>query len=526
MRKIKYLGFLLIVLILSVYNVKAVTIQEAIDEAGAGVTFKLDKEYQENLTIGSGKKVILDLNGNILRGNISINGGELTINDSTNNGKIITTNNIGVSNGKLTLNGGNIESSNYAIYGLNGSLITINGGSITAKNDWACLGSNNTTGDAEFVINGGTLNANYQTVYIANPIGLTINGGTLNGGIAMRMGKLTITGGTINATKTGSFDNIKDYYSLGDGFAWTADAIHFMGGTYTTNSSKGNSLEVNITGGNINVENGLGSAVVVYDIGKVSQNITVNISKDAKLVTNATSRGSFDVMNLEDIGVTNPKTGYGVYSGNVKTNIMGGVYSDEPAPELIPDKYEAYEVLEGNNKGSYIVASESEINDVASSKSIKEEDVNTDEVSLIEKEIKDKYNFAGYYDVSVVKTTSDGDVVGYVSEADKPVEVVFDIPSDLPKVKSGYVRKYFVIRVHDGKTTVIDDVKDNGNGTVTFKSDKFSTYALAYNDVVKTVSSPNTFDGITIYLFTILVSFVLLAISSLVFNKKQIKTIE
>ena len=96
----------------------------------------------------------------------------------------------------------------------------------------------------------------------------------------------------------------------------------------------------------------------------------------------------------------------------------------------------------------------------------------------------------------------------------------------MPKVKSGYVRKYFVIRVHDGKTTVIDDVKDNGNGTVTFKSDKFSTYALAYNDVVKTVSSPNTFDGITIYLFTILISFVLLAISSLVFNKKQKKTIE
>ena len=517
LNKIKFLGVWLIALMLGAYNVRAVTIQESIDNGESSVTFKLDKEYQENLTIGSGKKLILDLNGNTLRGNISINGGELTVNDSTNNGKIITTNNIGVSNGKFTLNGGNIESANYAIYGLNGSLITINGGVITAKNDWACLGSNNTTGDAEFIINGGTLNANYQTVYIANPIGLTINGGTLNGGIAMRMGKLTINGGTINATKASasSFDDIKDYYNLSDGFAWTADAIHFMGGTYTTNSTKGNALEVNITGGNINVENGLGSAVVVYDIGKVSQNITINISKDAKLVTDATSRGSFDVMNLADIGVTNPKAGYGVYSGNVKTNIMGGVYSDEPAPELIPDKYEVYEVIEGNNKGSYIVVSDNDLKDTASSKSVKEEDVNTNDVSLIEKEIKDKYSFVGYYDVSVVKTTTDGDVVGTIEETDEPVEVLLGVPSSLPAVKTGFIRKYYVIRVHNGEVTIIDDVKDNGDGTVTFKSDKFSTYALAYTDVEENIKSPNTFDGISIYLFTILISFVVLAFSSI-----------
>ena len=104
LNKIKFLGVWLIALMLGAYNVRAVTIQESIDNGESSVTFKLDKEYQENLTIGSGKKLILDLNGNTLRGNISINGGELTVNDSTNNGKIITTNNIGVSNGKFTLN--------------------------------------------------------------------------------------------------------------------------------------------------------------------------------------------------------------------------------------------------------------------------------------------------------------------------------------------------------------------------------------------------------------------------------------
>ena len=521
MKKIKIMCLFILVFLGGISYVSAETIQSRIDAASGSVTIELDDNYTENIKVSGNKNVILDLKGYILSGNVEVDTGSLTVNDSTNKGKIVSKNNIPVSNGKFTLNGGNIETSNYGIYGKDDSLITINGGSIKTG-DYACLGSNNTTGDATFTINGGTLTSNWQTVYIANPVGLTITGGTLNGGIAMRMGKLNISGGVINATiaNASEFDNIKDYYSLGDGYAWTPDAIHVMGGTYSTNSSKGNDLEINITGGTIKVANGLGSAVVIYDIGRVEQNITVNISSDAELLTDATSRNAFDVLNLSDIGVTSPKTGYGVYTGNVKTNIKGGVYSDEPAEEQIPEGYSAYQVIIGDNEDKYVVVKEDELEVVVIGDFAEKEDLETVDVDLVEKAIKDKYNLASFYEIAAVVATPNEDIVDIVEETTEPVEITIDLPTSLPAIKDGYVRKYYIVRVHNGETTIIDDVKDNGDGTLSFNSDKFSTYALAYNDVVKTTSSPNTFDGIGIYMISFIVSIALIIIGGKRLNKR------
>ena len=521
MKKIKFLCLFMLAFLVGASYVSAETIQSRIDAANGNVTIELDNNYTENIKVSGNKNVTLDLKGYTLTGNIEVNTGSLTVNDSTNKGKIISSNNIPVSNGKFTLNSGNIETSNYGIYGKDDSLITINGGSIKTG-DYACLGSNNTTGDATFIINGGTLTANWQTIYIANPVGVTIKGGTLNGGIAMRMGKLNISGGVINATiaNANEFDNIRDYYALNDGYAWTADAIHVMGGTYSTNSSKGNALEMNITGGTIKVENGLGSAVVVYDIGRVEQNITINISKEARLLTNSTSRNAFDVLSLSDIGVTNPKTGYGTYTGKVKTNIIGGVYSDEPEETQIPEGYSAYQVIAGENEDKYVVVKEEELEVVVLGDIAKKEDLETVDVNLIEKAIKDKYNLASFYEIAAVLATPNEDVVDIVEETTEPVEITVNLPQNLPTVKDGYVRKYYIVRVHNGETTIIDDVKDNGNGTITFNSDKFSTYALAYNDVVKTTSSPNTFDGISIYIITFIISTALILLGSKKLNKR------
>ena len=44
-------------------------------------------------------------------------------------------------------------------------------------------------------------------------------------------------------------------------------------------------------------------------------------------------------------------------------------------------------------------------------------------------------------------------------------------------------RTYKIVRVHEGETSIIDVEFNEDTGEITFETDKFSTYALIYNDV-------------------------------------------
>ena len=169
---------------------------------------------------------------------------------------------------------------------------------------------------------------------------LTVTGGTLNGGISLRMGQVNISGGTINAT-TGSIDSIQEYYNY-SGNAWLADALYVFNGTYTSeNGQYGNSLNLNITGGTFNCTNGQGSAIAIYDIGKVEQESKVTISGNAKLSTTTSGRNAYDVLSLPQVGVTNPASGCNNpdFVGEVATAISGGYFTSDPSDYLAENYY-------------------------------------------------------------------------------------------------------------------------------------------------------------------------------------------
>ena len=84
---------------------------------------------------------------------------------------------------------------------------------------------------------------------------------------------------------------------------------------------------------------------------------------------------------------------------------------------------------------------------------------------------------AQYLDLSVLIGTTEGDTLGNYHETAKSIEFTIDIPSDM--LAEG--RTFFVVRIHNGETDVLE-TKDNGDGTITFKTNKFSTYAIAYID--------------------------------------------
>lgn len=300
------------------------SLNAVIANANDGDIILLNENVNEGL-ITIDKKIVLDLNGktlNITASNaisIMVND-ELTIKDSVGTGKIETTSSLVSDNALITVESGNINvTDDYAIYCKNGGKAVINGGVITSS--LAVLSGNNTTGSMEFTVNGGTLTAKYgPAVYMPGPVSLTVTGGTLNGGISLRMGIVNISGGTINAV-TQDIDLPKDYYSY-SGNAWLPDAIYVFGGTYTTNvSGSNNNLELNITGGTINCANGVGSAVAIYNLGKVAQKMNVAISSSANLITNGQMRKAFDVLSLSDIGVTNPKPGFGLIPGDITLNV-------------------------------------------------------------------------------------------------------------------------------------------------------------------------------------------------------------
>ena len=313
------------------------TLAEAVAAAKNDETVTLLKNAETTVELSfTNKAITLDLNGKTVSGTFTdnfsvIEAGEnasLTVQDTSVAGT------------------GKIASNKYGISARDGGALIVKRGTI--ESEYAPLSGNNTAGDMNFTVNGGTLTAKHgPAIYMPGQVNLSITDGVLNGGISLRMGQVSISGGTINAATDG-LDSPGEYYHY-SGNAWLPDALYVFGGTYTSeNTTYGNSLHLNITGGTFNCANGQGSAVAIYDLGKVEQVMEITISDEAKLGTNSTARNAYDKLSLSDIGVTSPEPGFGAHSGQVSTTITGGLFSSDPSA-YVPDTHH----VEDSGNGSY-----------------------------------------------------------------------------------------------------------------------------------------------------------------------------
>ena len=348
--------------IAEVDDVGYMNVQDAIDAIDTEGTVTLLGNYTGTFTVPAGKTVTLDLNGKTLThsGEDITVLGELVIEDSAGSGKLTSQGSIVVDGdtAKFTLESGALEfTNNYGIYCMNGATAIVNGGSIDSY--YAPLTGNNTTGNMNFEINGGTLTAEYgPAIYMPGQGTLTITDGVLNGGISLRMGQVNISGGTINAI-TDNIDSPAEYYNY-SGNAWFPDALYVIGGTYTSNdATNGNSFVLNITGGEFICNNGQGSAVAIYDLARTGQEANVDISGNAVLTTNSTTRLAYQVLTLADIGVETPDAGYGNAElvGKVDTEISGGTFSTEIPEEYLADGVE----FDIDENGNYVIKTVVEI---------------------------------------------------------------------------------------------------------------------------------------------------------------------
>ena len=76
-----------------------------------------------------------------------------------------------------------------------------------------------------------------------------------------------------------------------------------------------------------------------------------------------------------------------------------------------------------------------------------------------------------------------------VSETNEMVSITIQVPAELISAGRDYV--YQMVRVHNGRLSVIDCIFDAESGTVTFETDRFSTYTLVYSEPAITYGDAN-----------------------------------
>jgi uncharacterized repeat protein (TIGR02543 family) len=86
-----------------------------------------------------------------------------------------------------------------------------------------------------------------------------------------------------------------------------------------------------------------------------------------------------------------------------------------------------------------------------------------------------KMKIGQYLDVSLLKIIDHKE--SKISQTRGVIRITIEIPESLRKAN----REFVMIRVHDGVVTILKDM-DNDANTITIETDRFSTYAIAYQD--------------------------------------------
>lgn len=103
---------------------------------------------------------------------------------------------------------------------------------------------------------------------------------------------------------------------------------------------------------------------------------------------------------------------------------------------------------------------------------------------------------ANYFDISInIYDNFTGSKLGNLTTLNNPLGFTIALPKELKTVRSGYTRKFYILRYHEGSISIIATYLTSDGQGLTFKSDKFSTYALAYVDVENTSSAPSSSNG-------------------------------
>lgn len=124
---------------------------------------------------------------------------------------------------------------------------------------------------------------------------------------------------------------------------------------------------------------------------------------------------------------------------------------------------------------------------------VKEANV-SDEVKTAMAQAAKDYTIGQYFDISLLKyMTVNGSQQAAVAlpTTKNALTISVAVPDALINTNSAVNRTYCIVRNHKGTIDVLDAAFDAAGKTLTFKSDRFSIYAIAYKDTAVPSSGSN-----------------------------------
>lgn len=476
-------------------------------------------------------------------------------------------------NATVTINGGTIVGQKAAIRAFcnsvkNENKIIINDGNITAGNSAVWISQVSKKANKGYLeVNGGTIygkknNGIYLSVFdqtLFSNIIVKITGGTIKNNsetsaafmyepwntesdLANAVINLEITGGKfINENANGrafvepAYVDIPVTYTNISGGSYSSDVSEYIA-TGVVSRKIGDMYTVGKEN-NVSIENvSLGEASVDKTTAIAGETVTLTLTPD-----NGYELSTIKVVdaNGKEVAVTDNQ--FVMPNSNVTINVDFTKVTITSELPVLDTTQEVEKVTVGIKDKATVedilletISNDEELSTKVEDASVKVEieivPVNSSNVSdEVEKAMKEKAEnaiIANYFDVSITLKDEKGTINETISELTQEIELMVALPEELRNNNKDITRKYYIVREHivDGESQVdLLEAKLSEDGKyLTFKTDKFSTYALAYEDV-KVVNNPNTGDNIMFYIVLGFVSFLACGISTNSFKKKVLR---
>lgn len=285
----------------------------------------------------------------------------------------------------------------------------------------------------------------------------------------------TIYGGTFNC-------EVEQYLAEGVSMEQNANGDYVVGYKVELDNSK-------ITGGSISVSKTIadaGEKIQIsyqaeegYKLKEISvidsngNNITLNsdntfIMPESKATILAIFEKFLTEVMAPEIDITQPveKIEIGVTDLNKVEEILKSTLTD-----VVKDNLELNSKVENAD-----ITIKVEIDDnVTIAEAIKEK------IETTIKGLDNDTKIADYFDI-LIEIKANDIKVGELTELNSPITLMIALPESLQKVEEGYLRAYYIVREHDNKVEMLNATLSEDGKYLTFESDKFSGFALAFVD--------------------------------------------
>ena len=382
---------------------------------------------------------------------------------------------------------------------------------------------------------------------------LNVSGGDFDAKYITRTyttGTLTITGGTFkNLTEVQNPMDKKDYSKNITGGTYNCDVKDEIASGYSTYKTT-SGYDVAETG-EVSIE--FNEIIMAKGSTKdLGISVTNNLEKYLTISSNDDS-----VVSIKDNKITANKVGKATITASLSNGtskqvsvVVYEIVGEENTDEVNDTKQVVNEIVNQIINGEEVAgltdeqkqAIETSVKDgeklvVDVDSTLVDSEEISEDASKVEAVIKNDAKIAGYYNIDIIIKNEQGTEITKLSQLNKEIQITISIPEGISKVEDGYTRKYTIIRVHDGVAEELETIY-NENGTLTFSSDKYSTYAITYVDTLNNsiegnednvenpvtgdnVENPVTGDNIIVYIALLSIAILGMVISIKIRNKNK-----